>query len=145
MIYCKRINDKYGVVKYFYEQEPGDWHRFIHKRGGSVEENIRDTCDSIENSSEIYAVYESEKLVGYFAKYDENGNLSLNGFHVLKEYRNREFLTRFWEMVKSKFEGTIYTGIWERNEPAIRTLLKAGFMVHRTVVHENKVFLILKY
>ncbi len=145
MTYCKRIEDKYEAIKYFYDRESHEWHQYIHKRGGSVGENIRDTYDSIENNSEVYGVYEDEKLVAYFAKYEENGNLSLNGFHVLKEYRDRQFLTQFWNIVKSKFERSIYTGIWERNEPALRTLRKAGFRDHAVVMHENKLFIILKY
>lgn len=145
-IYCSRIYTPVrGVVSYFYRYEPGHFFEHIHKRGGGYEDCVADSIKSIEPESQLYGIYDGEKLVAFFSKYENKNGQSLNGFHVLSEYRNREFLTEFWQIVKSKFEKPIHTGIYVKNEPAIKCLLKAGFELHNSIIHDNKVFLILKF
>jgi hypothetical protein len=144
-ISCKQLYNKGDIIGYFYNECDEYFFTHIHKCSGTREQCIADTCASIEDSSELYGVYEDYKLVAFFSKYEDERGQSLNGFHVLKEYRNREFLEEFWQIVKSKFDQTIYTGIYVRNEPAIKTLLKAGFELHASIIHENKVFLIFKF
>ena len=143
--HCKTVNDKGDIVNFFYEREPQSFFENIHKRKGTCQECIQDTCDSIEEGSEIYSVFKDEILAAFFVKFETDGKQALNGFHVLKEYRTREFLTEFWQIVKSKFDKSIYTGIYCKNEPALKCLLKAGFMINNLVLHDNKVFVILKY
>lgn len=138
-------DEKDQLIKYFYERESEQWHSLIHKNAGTLEENIQDTCNSIDEGSQIYVVHDKEKLVAFFSRFILNGEEALNGFHILKEYRNREFLIEFWGLVKSKFERSIYTGIYCKNEPAIKTLVKAGFVMNKLVLHDNKIFLILKF
>lgn len=137
--------NKQDLVYHFYKDESVKWHSGVHKNGGTKEENLKDTCNSIEDGSIIYTVYDVEKLVAFFVKYETDGKQVLNGFHVLKEYRNKEFLTEFWDIVKLHMQGTIYTGIYCKNEPAIKSLMKAGFVMNNLVLHGNKVFLILKF
>ena len=132
------------LIFYFYKEESVKWHLEVHKNGGTKEENLKDTCNSIEDGSEIYTIYDGETLCAFFVKYETEGKQVLNGFHVLKEYRSKHFLTEFWQIVKSKFEGSIYTGLYCKNEPAIKSLMKAGFVMNNLVLHSNKVFLILK-
>src|ERR1700760_3761315 len=127
--YCYDVAQKRGIVQYFYEKEPFvTWHQQIHKRRGTVEENVNDTLDSISDSSVMYVVNVGGKLGAYFVWHSTpDGELVLEGFHVLAEFRNSDFLTNFWEIVKSKFDGSFKTGIYCKNEPAIKSLLKAGF------------------
>jgi len=110
------------------------------------EENIKDTLDSISDSSVMYVVNVNGKLAAYFVWHKtEAGELVLEGFHVLKEFRSREFLTEFWQMVKDKFGGSFITGICSRNEPAIKSLMKAGLQAINVTINEGHVFIILKW
>lgn len=145
-MYCFEVYDKNEIVRYFYEQEGDRFHKLIHKFGGTVEENIKDTLDSISESSVMYVVNVDGKLVAYFVWHKtESGELVMEGFHVLKEFRNRSFLTEFWQIVKDKFRHSFITGICSRNEPAIKSLMKAGLQPINITINEGHVFVILKW
>lgn len=143
--YVFEVQKKWRIVEEFYLREGEMWHKLIHKCGGTIEENIKDTLASISDASKMYVVNVDGKLAAYFVWHKTpKDELVLEGFHVMAEYRNREFLTEFWEIVKDKFNGPILTGIYCKNEPALRSLLKAGFRVINMIEEDNSVFIILK-
>lgn len=146
-IFCFEVANKRAIVAKFYQEGANTtWHKHIHKRAGTVEENIDDTLSSISDTSKMYVVNVDGKLAAYFVWHKtEKEELVLEGFHVMPEYRNREFLTEFWNIVVGKFDGDFITGICVRNEPAIKSLLKAGFKAINVIEHENHVFVILKH
>ena len=145
-IYCFEVVDFIGVVRFMYEEMPEEWHKFTHKRAGAVEDNIQDTVNNISEGSVMYVVNTGGKLAAYFVWHKTlEGDLILEGFHVLKEFRTRPFLTEFWQIVKDKFNGPFKTGIYCKNEQAIKSLLKAGFEVFNVILYEQKVFIILKF
>src|SRR6266496_4751027 len=145
-IFSFDVSDKRGIVSYFYEQQNDNFHKRIHKVGGGVEENIKDTLNSISDSSVMYVVNVNGKMAAYFVWHEtDNKELVMEGFHVLKEFRNRPFLTEFWQIVKDKFGGSFITGICSRNEPAIKSLMKAGFQPINVTINEGHVFIILKW
>lgn len=144
-IYCFEVASKYSIVEWFYEVEDDNFHKNIHKFAGTVEENIKDTLDSISDSSVMYVVNVDGKLAAYFVYHKTlMDELVLEGFHILKEFRNRPFLTEFWQIVKHKFNGAFKTGIYCRNEPALKSLIKAGFEFDRMLEFDKKLFIILK-
>jgi len=144
-IYCFEVDDKRAIVQYFYEREDDNFHKLIHKFAGTVEENIKDTLNSISDTSVMYVINVEGELAAYFVYHKTlMDELVLEGFHVLKEFRNRSFLTEFWQVVRHKFNGPFKTGIYCRNEPALKTLIKAGFEFDRMLEFDKKLFLILK-
>lgn len=139
------VVDKRGVVTYFYLGESSEWHREIHKRKGTAEQNIQDTLDSISECSVMYEVKVGHKLAAFFVKYeDEIGNLCLEGFHVGKRFRKAWFLSQFWGAVKGVFCKEFVTGICQSNELAIKHLLRQGFVIVNKKVHNDNIFFILK-
>jgi hypothetical protein len=145
MITCSRLRDKRAVITYFYDSEDDDFFKKIHKKGGTRKECIDDTCDSMEDDSFLYGVFCGDELAGFFSKYINREGQALNGFHVFKEFRNRSFLTEFWNTVKSKFEQDIVCAICIKNKPAIGGLHQAGFEYLKSMDFEGNSFIILKF
>lgn len=99
-----------------------------HIVSGSGLENCvdRTTNDLKEFKVVFYKLTENEKLVGYFGI--ENGT-HLTGFFIKPEFRNKEIIKEFWNIVDSKFNSTYMVGIFKKNIPAKR------FLEKRTTVH----------
>lgn len=145
-ITCSVAPNKREVVEYFYLKENDYWHENIHKRGGAPKENIDDTLGSISENSIMFLVEVGNEKAGFFVRY-ENGitGLCLEGFHVGKEFRKKEFFFHFWKLVSSVFEYTFFTGIYCKNYLAINHLIKNGFIIDNKIVHEGKEYIIFKY
>lgn len=141
MIFCKQLINKEEAIKYFYENEDELFFSVLHKCQGTKEEAIKDTLESFSEETILFGVYEDDVLGGFFGK---NGN-ELNGFHVLKEYRNKDFLNGFWWIVKKLFKDSIETALWEGNSVAVKHLVKNGFEVKGTINYNNKNYKILSW
>lgn len=137
-------NGRREIVRECYLEQPTEWHKFTHKRGGTVEENIQDTLDSMDEASKMYIVTVGKELAAFFVRYEGKSGMALEGFHVKKEYRSKEFLSEFWKIVRGCFGGVFYVGIWEGNKPAIEHLPKAGFIQHTQVIDKGRNILIFK-
>lgn len=143
-ISCYKTTEKEPIVLYFYKEEPEQWHRLVHKRGGTIVQNVKDTLDSISDISQMYVVKVGQETAAFFVKWEKNGELYLEGFHIKKDFRSREFVQQFWEMVKEIFKYEFTTGICTKNEPAIRHLLRQGFVVIDKKFLSDNTFLVLK-
>lgn len=145
MISCFEAKDKYLIVNWFYKQESEEWHRSIHKRAGTEQENVWDTINTISENSIMYCMQEGNELAAFFVKFeDENGNLCLEGFHIAKKFRMVSFITEFWKLVKEKFRKDFVTGIYSNNEPALRHLKLQGFEINNIVKNKDTDLVILK-
>ena len=144
-ITLSKEKDKRKVVTEFYMAENNFWHKLVHKRGGTVEENIDNTLKSIYEEAEMIVVNAGKEKAAFFCKYVANSApLELVGFHVKKEYRNKEFLTEFWSIVRMEFRGAFYTAICSINEAAIEHLKRIGGTIEKDVESNGKQFLIFK-
>lgn len=144
-IYCEATFYRKQVVEYFYNKEGHDFHKGIHKMGGTVEENIQDTLNSISPNSKMFVLRNENELCGFFVKYqDEQDRLALEGFHVDKKYRHKVFFKQFWETVREKMGDDFVVGIYEKNEPAIKHLVRQGFEFTHELVNDNKKYFIFK-
>lgn len=145
MISLFEVKDKYVIINWFYTQESQEWHKNIHKRSGTEQENIRDTLDTISDGSVMYGVQEGNQLAAFFVKYeDEKGRLALEGFHVAKKFRTSMFLIKFWALVKETFGKEFVTGISHNNEPALNHLRLQGFEIQNGIEVDDHIFYILK-
>lgn len=142
-IVCTKVSNIEGVVRYFYAQENEWWHNEVHKRAGTVDENIKDTVKELEDNVEFYLITSNDEMAAFFGVYEKDGEQALVGFHIGKQFRNKEFLISFWEKVKAKFKEDVLTGICEKNKDALRHLKKQGFKIINTVMSDNKLFYIL--
>lgn len=143
---CDIETDRKWAVSYFYYKEPAGWHKNIHKRSGTVYENIEDTLSSISEVSVMYVLRVDNDPAGFFVKYENSeGTVALEGFHVGVKYRTPEFLSQFWAMVKENLGPEILTGIYEKNKQALDHLLKQGFRIENSIEEKGKLFYILKF
>lgn len=97
------------------------WHI---ESGTSLENCVNRTYNDLKQLNiEFYPLYEDSKLIGYFCK-EEVYNLSfLTGFFIKPEYRKKEYIKEFWNIVNNKFNNKqFYAGIYEKNIPAINFL-----------------------
>lgn len=143
-ISCYKTDEKEAIVLYFYERQDEQWHRNIHKRGGTLIQNVKDTLDSISDISKMYVIKVGKETAAFFVKWEKVGELYLEGFHIKKEFRNREFLELFWEVVKKEFGGSFTTGICIKNQPAIKHLLRQGFIITDQKFFDGNTYLVLK-
>lgn len=144
-IHCYKVFNKESVVRYFYATENESWHKFIHKRAGTEEENIQDTLNSISESSEMFVVTVKEDMAAFFVKYKDESGLAVEGFHVHINYRTPDFLNEFWKIVKDEFAGSFYIGIFDKNKPAIKHLVKQGATLINEVVDNDKKYFIFNF
>jgi hypothetical protein len=144
-ITCFKVENRRQVVEFFYERESHEWHQYVHKNGGSVEENVNSTLDTISEESEMFEVDVDGELAAFFVRYeDQYGQLALEGFHVAKEYRCSMFLMKFWEVVRKQFGKMFITGIGEHNKAAVNHLIRQGFSVTTKAESQGTTFFILK-
>lgn len=146
-IICREtpLAERGRVIKFFYEKESEVWHREVHKKGGTLSQNIDDTLGSISEESVMYELFCGMDLAAFFVRYmDEYGNLALEGFHVLDKYRNADFLNAFWKTVREVFGKMFWVGLYIKNEQAVKHLVKQGFSFEKTTEVNNSVFLIFK-
>ncbi len=136
-------NDRRKTIEYFYRQENEEWHRNIHKNRGTIDENIQSTLDTIAPDSRMYEVFEDGELAAFFVKYKDARIEVIEGFHVAKRFRNSEFLSRFWNAVKTHFEGDIFIGLAEQNQAVIKHCQRQGFKITETFDSKGNLFVIL--
>lgn len=142
---CQIEEDKKWAVSYFYYKEKREWHKNIHKKGGSAHDNIIDTLKSINPTSVMYVLRVDNDPAGFFVRYEsDNGSVVMEGFHVLEKYRIYPFLNIFWMQVKEKLGSDFVTGIYEKNKIAIDHLTRQGFVIENKAEEQNKIFYILK-
>lgn len=148
LTFCRKaVETKEQLVRYFYDREPESYFRYIHERGGTREECIRDTLQTISPKTVFYNVYDEEQLVATFGKYHDElmDEYGLEMFHVLREYRVKAFLSIFSDIIKDHFHKTFYAGAYEQNNGAVRFLVKAGFQKINEMEQKDKKVLIFKF
>jgi len=137
MISYFKVKDKVSVVNYFYEQESEWWHNNIHKNRGSSDENVIETVNTMSDNTTLFVVNQDREMAGFFGYYEENEGKVLVGFHIAKKFRYADFIISFWEIVKSVFISSFFTGVYEKNKEAMNHLLLQGFKVVNKIT-DNK-------
>jgi len=145
-ITCFQTNFREKIITYFYTQEDEDWHKNVHKNGGSKKENIANTLSDMDRNVDFYVVLDGSKFAGFFGKFEQDEYKLLQGFHVGKEYRNTDFMAIFWRFIKMAIKGEFHCGLSSKNTKAINHLLKQGFEIVNEVCENeiNYVILTLK-
>jgi len=143
-IICNKVENKRAVIELFYLEESEDWHEKVHKNGGTVQENIDSTLATISEGSEMYGVGYNGELAAFFVRYEDSDKIVLEGFHVGRKYRDKEFLIHFWQVVRQYMGDVFYTGILKKNNDAKEHLEKQGFVVIGELVDNEQEFYVLK-
>lgn len=113
------------TIEHCYSQDQEFIEKYVMGRPATVQECMeRGKLDLGDTSSMImYQIWDKKELVGYFGK----DFTFLNSFFILPGYRNKDVYKKFWKIVKSKFIGTIYCGLFAINTRGIAFIKKAGF------------------
>lgn len=105
-----------------------------HYAGG--ERNAADACAddilaNISADSSFYVVVNDDyDFVGYFAQAAPiDGAHVLEAFLIRKQFRNKETIGKFWEIVRESFGDTIYIALDVWNDKAIAHLEKNNFEI----------------
>lgn len=95
----------------------------------------------------MYEINSDDKFAGYFCREQLGGIQLITGFFIMPEFRNSEFIKRFWKIVLSKFNGSIFIYLYEKNTRAIAFIKKRGFKLFDSafVPEEKQTALIFKY
>lgn len=144
MIICKEVADKKGIIELLYKKETNQWHREVHKNGGTERENVEDSYRTISPESVMFEIDVDGKLAACFTRYENEYGRSMECFHVSKEFRKKEFLPLFWGIVKRTFGGDFWAGLYEQNESAVKHFKRQGFEVSDKIEREGKMLLIYK-
>lgn len=143
-IICREVENRYEVVKYFYLQQDLDWHKNTHKRGGTIEENIKETLATII-PDKFYSVYYDGELAAFFSKFENEDGQALDAFHIGIKFRSKDFIIAYWEVVKKQFKGNFATGVLEKNVAAWQHLLKQNLVIQNKIEMNGEKILILAY
>lgn len=133
-----------GIIQWFYVQEANEWHRMVHKNAGVVWDNVEDSFSEMTERSLFYKVSVGRRLAAFFVTFEEDGKAALEGFHIKKEFRTKEFIPSFWAAVKGKIGKSFSTSIFHKNKAAIDHLKRQGFTEVKTYEHDNKLFHLLR-
>lgn len=88
----------------------------------------------------VYELKKDSELFGYFGIEKES---FLTGFFIIPKFRTKDGVTMFWNEVDNKFKDPIYyTGLYNKNIPAIKFIEKRGKKV--LDVGDGSVFMIIK-
>lgn len=94
----------------------------------------------LENYS-FFEVYNEDKLIGMFGV-DEN--VVLNPFFIKPEFRKKEYVKDFWNLVKNELNKTFLVGLYTKNEPVIKFFLKNGGKIVAENNYNNQSIAILQ-
>lgn len=138
------VQDYKPVIEWFYQAEPEEFFTSYHKRGGTVKQCVDSTVDTISYNAEFYVVESEGCMAAFFVKTLYNGTAVLEGFHVLPAFRTPLFIENFWDLVRSVFAQDIYIGIYTGNQPALKHLVRNGFVQEREIESHGKTFILLR-
>lgn len=139
-IYCYRSNEIRKAVTLLYSQEIDVWHRRVHRNKGDRESNIETTLKAIE-ADECYVVECDNEVAAFFTIFPSEVAV-LNGFHVSKKYRSKQFFAIYWQIIKGFFKDEIYCSLSTSNKAAIDHLKKQGFTEFKTITENETDFII---
>jgi len=144
MTSCFETDKIRQTIEELYIEESDEWHKNIHKNGGTVQENIDDSFGCISIDEVVYRIEVDGVLAAFFSKFTNGKLIVLNAFHVRKEFRNRIGLKMFWECVDKHLGSYYYAGLCTKNLPAILHLIRNGFQQINEITDNGKKFVILR-
>jgi len=143
-IICKQVKNVRDIVQELYSEESPDWHKNVHKNGGTVQENIDDTLRCISHDEIVYKIKVDDELAAFFTRFTDGTSIVLNSFHIRKKYRVKWFLSLFWNFIDANLGNDYYAGLCTKNTPAIKHLLSNGFEIINEITDNQKKYVILR-
>jgi len=106
-----------------------------------VEKTIHD-ISKFDKSFKFYKVILKNKLIGFFG-IEYNNNLST--LFLLPEYRKRDYVKNYWNLIKNHLQKPFYSALYSKNKPCIDFFIKNGAKIITKGIHDNNEFLVFKF
>jgi hypothetical protein len=138
-----KTEDFTGVISECYHKDNELISKFHVLAPTDTQSAIYHTVQAFKNTKllggfTMYKILSGGKLVAYFGC-DTQGDLcTLSGFFIMPECRNKEFIAKFWRIVKSKMPQTFFCALYQKNKRGISFLKKKGFSYFGTVLIEKE-------
>ena len=124
MVLQRIYKNTISIIKYVYLQENKYFFVNTHICGTNYDDAVKYTSNSISQKSEFYVFTENKNIFGFFVKDIQEGIKVLGAFHVVNNFRQKKYLSFFWEKIKSVFKTDFYVGIFKKNIAAINHIKK---------------------
>lgn len=123
-----RIDDYKNLLSEFFESDNELIEKWHIESGNGLKACINRTHQDLRVADvDFYVLIENNKNIGYFGI---EKNTFLTGFFIKPEYRKKECIQMFWNIVNNHFENKpFYCGLYTKNERALNFLFKAGAKV----------------
>jgi ribosomal protein S18 acetylase RimI-like enzyme len=121
-----KITEYKDIIKECFSSDENLLNKWHIESGNGLDACVSNTYAVMKDSNvEFFTVTEESKIIGYFGRECAIGNVVyLTGFFVKPEYRNKECLKEYWNLLLSKMGQKFYCGVYQKNKPAIDFLLK---------------------
>lgn len=118
------------MIRHCYESDINHMLQYHITSDLGIEHCIhRTVSDLVLNDVQIFKVILDNKFIGYFG--DKQG-LELSGFFIMPEFR-KTHKKQFWNKVVNHFNGNFKCGVFDKNEPAKKFLIKNGCNLINTI------------
>lgn len=141
------VDDYKNILKECFESDNDFVSKWHNEAGNGLESCINKTYSDLKCLNlKFYSLYNSNDLVGYFGKELVGSVLFLTGFFIKPEYRNNKYIKIFWDTVHKEFEGkTFFVGIYDKNIPAKKFLIRNGLEEFMNVNVNNIITIIFRF
>lgn len=127
---AKKTNDIKRVIADCYKTDEeliAKYHKLAPTTFAEAVLHTVSSLNSIKHELVIYELFCDDEFSGYYGV--QNGKI-LTGFFILPKFRTKDFILKFWRIVKSKFKGSMFCGLYGHNTRAINFIKKTGFMLY---------------
>lgn len=117
-----------------------------HTENSNLEKCVEFEIDYLKtNNVSVYKLLDdSKETVGYFGEQFINNTNYLTGFFIKPEYRKKQYIKEFWNIVNLLFENQVfYAGLHKKNERAINFLLKNNAL--KVFEYDNSIFFMMNW
>lgn len=127
------------TIKSLFSEDPLLINKFHINFGKGINSCVERTVSdmmSFENYI-LFGIKHEGKIISFFGKETINENDFLTGFFIKVNYRVKDFVLRFWEIVENTFKSkNLFSCVYEHNKRAIDFLSKKGsiFGKHNNVI-----------
>lgn len=125
---AQKVLDYKNIITDCFATDPELLEKWHICSPASLEHCVENTINALkQNQVSVYKLTINEKVIGYFGQEYFNNQGYLTGFFIKPEYRTKEYILEFWNILNHEFNNKpYYCGIYKINTPALKFLQRAG-------------------
>lgn len=119
------LHDYKSIIKECFESDEDLLSKWHICSGEGLDICVDRTYGDIAVSgTDFYSITKDGELVGFFGHEKVQNLNALTGFFIKPEYRNKEDVSQFWDIILKELNGPFICGIYEKNDRAKKFLEK---------------------